>query len=179
MMNWLPDGKLPADIAAHPGWRRLEDQLAWYDSQSSRNHRVYLRIKACQIILASAIPLLALMDAPPQIAVTRWLTAVAGAVIAVLEALQQLNQYSQHWIEYRSMAERLKRDKYLFLAGTGPYHGLHMEARLATLARRVEDLASTEHEQWAASAMQALNEQKEAAPPAAGTAAPAAPGAQK
>jgi len=170
-MNWLPDGKLPDEISAHPGWKRLEDQRTWYSEKSAYNQRCYHRIKMSQIILASAIPLLSLME--PQWG--RWLAAGAGAVIAVLEAVQQLNQYSRLWIEYRSMAERLKRDKYLFLAGTGPYQGLDMDTRLATLAMRVEDLVSTEHERWVANVTQAVSGQPVSKLPPTGAPAPTRP----
>jgi hypothetical protein len=167
-MNWIPDGKLPDEVSAHPGWQRLEDQRIWYGEKSAHNQRRYLHIKVTQIVLASAIPLLALIEASWG----RWLTAGAGAVIAVLEALQQLNQYSRLWIEYRAMAERLKREKYLFLAGTGPYQGLDMEARLATLAMRVEDLVSTEHERWMANVTQAVADKPGSTPPPIGVPSP-------
>jgi hypothetical protein len=167
-MNWLPEDKLPEEISSHPGWKRLEDQRNWYSKKSAYNQSWFKRIKVSQIVLASAIPLIALIEASWG----RWLTAGAGAVIAVLEAVQQLNQYSQLWIEYRSMAERLKRDKCLFLAGAGPYQGLDMEARLTTLALRVEELVSTEHERWVSAVTEATAKKPEAesAQPAAANA---------
>jgi len=150
-MSWLPDENLPDAVRTYPGWKRLEDQRTWYAAKSAHSQRRYLHIKLVQIVLASAIPLLSLI----QESWGRWLTAGAGAIIAVLEAVQQLNQYSRLWIEYRDMAERLKREKYLFLAGAGPYQGMDMDTRLATLSMRVEELCSTEHERWMANSTQA------------------------
>ena len=73
---------------------------------------------------------------------TPWLTGSVGALIAVLEGIQQLNQYQQNWIRYRSTCESLKREKYLYLAKAGPYAGVS-DAR-ALLAERIESLGSEE-----------------------------------
>jgi len=49
---------------------------------------------------------------------------------------------------YRSTAERLKHEKYLFLSAAGPYKGLSETDRLIALAERVEELVSAEHANW-------------------------------
>ena len=64
-----------------------------------------------------------------------------------LEGLQQLQQYQQNWTTYRSTAERLKHEKYLYLAQAGPFAGA--ERPEAMLAERVEGLVSQEHAAWA------------------------------
>ena len=69
----------------------------------------------------------------------------AGALIVVLEGLQQLQQYQQNWITYRSTCERLKHEKFLFAARAGPYASSEPEA---LLAERVESLVSQEHAAW-------------------------------
>lgn len=156
--------KIPEEIDSHPAWGRLEEQRKWYSSESSRNKRYSHRIKITQIILASAIPLIALLE-------VSWgslATALAGSTIAVLEAIQQLNQYSQLWIEYRSVAERLKRDKNLFLAEAGPYRGVDVTSRLILLAERVEDHVATEHERWISGARQLFIKSSEVTQPDAG-----------
>ena len=86
------------------------------------------------------------------------MVGAAGALIVVLEGLQQLQQYQQRWTIYRSTAERLKHEKYLFLARAGPYAGA--ERPEAMLAERVEGLVSQEHAAWA-------SEQEEATKPTA------------
>ena len=78
----------------------------------------------------------------------KWGTALAGTAIALMEALQQMNQYSSLWLTYRSTAERLKHEKYLFLSVAGPYRGLSEPERLIQLAERVEEHVSTEHANW-------------------------------
>jgi Protein of unknown function (DUF4231) len=88
---------------------------------------------------AAAIPVAAGASAPA------WLVGGAGALIVVLEGLQQLQQYQQNWITYRSTCERLKHEKFLFAARAGPYASSEPEA---LLAERVESLVSQKHAAW-------------------------------
>jgi hypothetical protein len=67
----------------------------------------------------------------------------------VLEGLQQLGQYQHNWITYRSTCEALKHEKYLYLAGAGPYR--HSAERSVILAEHVEGLVSQEPARWVSS----------------------------
>jgi len=120
---------------------RLEDQLAWYDAKSLHHKRWYQWLKVCQIIVAAAIPAVVAAGASAGVA------GALGAVVVVLEGLQQLFQFQQNWIAYRSTAEGLKHEKFLYLAAAGPYAGFDGRDRL--LAERVESLVSQEHAAWA------------------------------
>lgn len=123
-----------------PTMDRLEDQITWYDNSSRRAHLLFKALKAVVIVCAALIPLLSGMG------VTPWLTGSFGAAIAILEGLQQLNQYQQNWIRYRSTCESLKHEKYLYLAKAGPYSGTGDGHAL--LAERVESLVSQEEAKW-------------------------------
>lgn len=131
-------------ISEHPAWARLNDQITWYDNKSTSAQRLYKRLKYIQIFLAAMIPLIILSSLP----FTKWITAFAGASIALIEAIQQINQYSTLWVTYRSTAERLKHEKYLFLSSAGPYRELLDNEKLIQLAERVEEHVSTEHANW-------------------------------
>lgn len=142
----LPEKKLvvPENIATHPAWIRLEDQVEWYDNKSVCSQQWYKGLKLVQIVLAVSIPVLTHLEMP----ITKWLISCAGALIAVLEGVQHMNQYSTLWVTYRSTAERLKHEKFLFLSTSGPYRELDENARLILLAERVEEHVSTEHANW-------------------------------
>ena len=150
-MSWLNNppkkkAEIPAPewAANHPAWARLEDQLDWYDIKSKYCQRWYKGLKFVQITLAVLIPLLSHLD--PTYA--KWATSIAGVLIAVMEAMQHMNQYSTLWITYRATAERLKHEKFLFLSTAGPYKGQPEQERLIALAERVEEHVSTEHANW-------------------------------
>ena len=123
-----------------PAWARLQDQIAWYDSKSQVNQRWFKGLKVAQIITAAAIPVAAGVSAPV------WLVGGGGALIVVLEGLQQLQQYQQNWTTYRATCEQLKHEQYLFTAGAGPYAAAANPEAL--LAERVESLVSQEHAAW-------------------------------
>jgi Protein of unknown function (DUF4231) len=137
-----------------PAWARLEDQISWYSTKSQHNQRWFKLLKLCQIVAAAAIPVAAAESAPA------WLISGAGALILVLEGLQQLQQYQQNWTTYRSTAERLKHEKFLFLARAGPYAAAGKPEAL--LAERVEGLVSQEHAAWASDQEEPAREAEEA-----------------
>lgn len=139
-----PGISVPEFAAAHPAWLRLEDQMQWYDNKSQHSQRWYKRLKLAQVALAVLIPVMSLLPAD----IAKWAMALSGTVIALLEAAQQMNQYSTLWVTYRATAERLKHEKYLFLSAAGPYRGLPEPERLIQLAERVEEHVSTEHANW-------------------------------
>lgn len=131
------DGDDPAVAAAR---QRLEDQIEWYDGKSRHNQRWFKRLKVAQIVTAAAIPVGAAAG------VTSALLGGAGALIVVLEGLQQLQQYQQNWTTYRATCERLKHERHLYAAVAGPYAAAARPAAL--LAERVEGLVSQEHAAW-------------------------------
>ena len=132
------DGAL---VAASPAWDRLEEQIAWYDRESTESQRWFKGLKIVQIVTAAAIPVAAAASAPLT------LLGAGGALIVVLEGLQQLQQYQENWITYRSTCERLRAERYLYLSRAGPYAAGGAEA---VLAARVEGLVSQENAAWVA-----------------------------
>ena len=138
------EAAVPEDVRAHPAWMRLEDQLAWYDGKSIWNQKWHKRLRLTQVVIASAIPIVALTQA----GWSSWASAIFGASIAVLEAVQHLNQLGPLWIEYRATAEHLKHEKFLFLSQSGHYRDLEPKDALRLLAEQVEEHVSTEHARW-------------------------------
>ena len=138
-----------------PTLQRLDDQIDCYDKKSQGAQFWFKWLKIIQLITAGLIPLLAIFSIPYSDRVT----AVFGLVILVVEGLQQLNQYQTNWISYRSTCEALRHEKYLFLAGAGPY--AKVEQALPLLADRIDGLISQEHAKWP-SAQQQPEKQGEA-----------------
>jgi hypothetical protein len=123
---------------------RLEEQIDWYEKKSAYNQSWYKRIKIIELIAAALIPLLAgFLTSIPYPAI---ITGSLGALILVLESLQSLYQFQVNWISYRSTCERLRHEKYLWLAKTGHYADSKDPDRL--FAERIESLISTEHAKW-------------------------------
>lgn len=145
-INITPDdeSKINESVKTHPAWSRLIDQKNWYDKKSQYCQRWYKRWKITQVALAVFIPATSIL---PSVS-AKWAASTAGILIAILEAVQQMNQYSTLWVTYRSTAERLKHEQYLFLSSAGPYKGMTEPDRLVALAERVEEHVSAEHANW-------------------------------
>lgn len=126
--------------ADDPTMARLEDQLRWYGRKSEESKRWFQALKTVQVLAAATIPAVATLGLHAAV------PAALGAAVVVVEGFLQLNQYQQNWLAYRSTAEALKHEKYLFLAGAGPYAGAR-EGRVI-LAERIEGLISQEHAKW-------------------------------
>jgi len=125
---------------------RLEDQIDWYNRRSLKSQRLFKSLKLTTIVAAAGVPLCAGLQ------ISAWITGGLGALIAVLEGVQQLNQYQHNWITYRATCEALKHEKYLYLAGAAPYAGATNAKTL--LAERIESLISQEHSKWVSSVEQ-------------------------
>lgn len=152
----LQEPPVPESVQAHPAWFRLIDQVNWYDRKSQHCQRWYKWLKFAQVAFAALIPATSLLSGD----YAKWAASAFGVLIVVLEAIQQMNQYSTLWFSYRATAERLKHEKFLFLATAGPYKGLAEPERLVALAERVEEHVSTEHANWFNETRRAATAQK-------------------
>lgn len=137
----MPDTQLkptPEEITL----QRLDHQINWYGQKSSVNQRLFKLMKGITIASAAMIPVLTTAPIPEG----THIAAGLGVLIAVLEGLQQMNQYRSNWTAFRSTSESLKHEKYLYLAKAGPY--LSVQNPQGMLAERIESLISQEGSKW-------------------------------
>ena len=123
--------------------QRLSDQISWYDRKSSTSQRWFKWLRFTEIVAAATIPFLSGFAGdsfPIKIAI-----GALGVLVAVIAALLGLLHLQEHWIKYRTTAEALKTEKFLFLTQTNPYD---KEDAFHLLVQRVESLLSTEHTEW-------------------------------
>jgi hypothetical protein len=137
-----PIQAVPPAVGDDPTWERLENQISWYDRRSGQNQARYKWLKLLEIAVAASLPVVAAVHSPV------WVTGGFAAVIVVLEGTQHLFQFQQNWMTYRSTAEALRHERYLYLAHAGPYAEGDEHRQLAG---RLEGLISQEHAKWTAS----------------------------
>ena len=128
--------------------QRLNDQISWYARKSSMNQGWFRRLRFVEVVAAAGIPFLAGF-AKESLAIRVTIGAL-GVVVAVITALLGLLHLQEHWISYRTTAEALKSEKFLFLTQTVPYDkadAFHL------LVQRVEGLLSKESSEWLQSMM--------------------------
>ncbi len=122
---------------------RLEDQIGWYSKKSQTNQKWFKRLRLLEIVLATLIPFLAgIGDALPYYQI---IIGGVGVVIAIAAGLSAINKYQENWIEYRTIAESLKHEKYLYKTKCKPYDS---DDSLQILVQNVESLISKENSQW-------------------------------
>lgn len=119
---------------------RMEGQIKWYSEKSTWNQDWFKKLKVIEVASAALIPFAAGLNAPAV------LTGFLGVVVVVLESMQSIYQFQSNWITYRSTAEALKHEKYLWYAKAGHY--LNAQNPEALLAERIEALISTENAKW-------------------------------
>ena len=122
---------------------RWLDQLTWMEGKAGKAQRYYYRLRLVTIVGAVVVPALVALNTlngwpgtAAQIA-----TWIVSLVVAVSAAVEGFFQFGQRWRNYRSTAERLKTEGWLFFQLAGPYaaDGSHADA-FRTFASRVEDL---------------------------------------
>ncbi len=138
----------------NPTLERLEDQLRWYSKKSRQNQKCFKGLKVIEIVAAAFIPFAAGLWNDPVI------TGGLGVIVVILESMQGLFQFQQNWTNYRSTAEGLKHEKFLWQAKAGPYKDPDNPTLEALFAERVEALISTEHAKWATYQEQAGKQRK-------------------
>jgi hypothetical protein len=124
---------------------RLNSEIDWYNAKSVHNQRMFKRLKTATLAISVSIPLCALIVSwRPMVGAV--ITGILGASITLLEGLQGLNQYHDHWISYRSTTQALTNERFLFMCKAGVYATANNPT--AQLAERVEALVSQEHSKW-------------------------------
>jgi hypothetical protein len=125
---------------------RLQHQLEWYSKKSRYNKKWYKRLRLTEIVSASLIPFLSGMG--ERIPYSPWIIGGLGALIAVAAAASALFKFHENWIQYRTTAEQLKHEKFMYLTGINPYNG---DDKFSLMVERVESLISKENTVWAQS----------------------------
>ena len=123
---------------------RVDDQIYWYDKKSSFNLRWFKRLQVISIISASTIPFLTGYSSGEDDSI-RIFIGILGLVVAAITATLSLYKFQEHWLEYRTICESLRHEKYLFLTKTTPYNN---NETFPILVQRIESLISKENTDW-------------------------------
>ena len=128
---------------------RLQSEIDWYDRKSGHNKLLHTSTRGIEIVCAAIIPLLAgfVTDSEPAIAIV---IGVLGVFVATAAGFSSLLKFQENWIKYRTTAESLNKEKYLFQTRVEPYD---IDEPLPMLVQRVETLVSQENTNWAQTMM--------------------------
>lgn len=126
---------------------RLQNQIDWYDNKSIENQKMFKRLRKIEIIVAAFIPFLsgitASIDSYSFIFLI--IIGILGIIITAIAGLVSLQKYQENWIEYRTICETLKKEKFSFQAGINQYQS---DNSFQILVQRVESIISKENTNW-------------------------------
>ena len=126
---------------------RFDDQLKWYSSKAAINKKWY---RGYQIAIAtlSALTTVTIALGMHESDGNAWHIAslVGSAAVAALAGLQKAFRFHENWVEYRTTAEQLKKERYYYEFRCGEYSTTESVDRL--FVERVEALISRQHTLW-------------------------------
>ena len=144
----------PSQVRRGNDYRRLDEQIRWYDAKAITCQRFYKRARVTVIVAAALIPVISFLpaDAPDFWVNYPWpaagaLTALLGALIVVVESLLQLNGWHKNWLAYRQTCERLRVEQSRYIHYVAPYDEPDAKA-LKRLVDRSETIMSAERNDW-------------------------------
>ena len=123
---------------------RLDDQISWHDTKSKKTKRWYYILRTIELAGAAAIPFLSGFSS--TLVYVLPLIGLLGVVITICAGVTSLAQFQMRWIQYRTLAGTLQREKYQFMTAVVPYN---TEDKFPLLVKRIEDLLSNENTRWA------------------------------
>ena len=123
--------------------QRLDNQKDWYARNSQKNQRWHKLLQVIQILSAASIPFL--VTVITQQYALNITTGALGVLIAVITGITALYKFDEKWIKYRTTAESLKHEKFLYETRVEPYDGADS---FPLLVQRVEALISQENSDW-------------------------------
>jgi len=132
---------------------RLDNQIDWYSKKSAVNKKYFRSCQVILLVLATLITLSGTFDGEEFYWVAYTLPFL-GASIAIISGLLGFYKFQENWLEYRTVSESLKHEKFLFLTKSEPYHE---DKAFGLLVNRVETLLSKENTNWS----QYMNKEKE------------------
>jgi hypothetical protein len=140
---------------------RLDNQCDWFERKASWNQSRYKWLRMAEIAAAALIPVLSSVPADRLPPLAQWLVPALGILIALIAGIMGLFKFNENWVQYRTTAELLKHEKFLYTTRCSPYAG---EDRFSVLVQRVEKILMKENATWTQAASMTGTDSKTSAP---------------
>lgn len=138
--------------------QRVTDQINWYDKKSAWHKRWFMTLKIIETVLALLIPLLVAYITSENRNL-KIVVGLIGIIVAATTNIITLYKLQENWIQYRTVAESLNHEKFLFITKAGIYKENNS---FPVFVERFEGYLSRENTQWAAYTQQKNEDAKNA-----------------
>lgn len=122
---------------------RVEDQVKYYSKKGRVNKEYYQLFKVSQLIAAALLPFFTAFIS--DYTSVKYIVALLGTMVTILEGVLAIGKYHEKWIAYRSTAETLKQEKFMFLMKAGSYTERNAALQFVN---RIELILSKENSGW-------------------------------
>ncbi len=119
---------------------RVDDQIDWYATKSSKYKKCFLGLRALEISFAATITVVSCTSGN-----LAWVTSVIAAAVVIFASMLTLFKFHENWISYRTTSETLKQEKHLYLTNVFPYD---KDNKFSVLVNNVESIISSENSLW-------------------------------
>ncbi len=121
---------------------RIDEQINWHSNRANWNKRRYYITEIITLVAATLIPVINVLNVVSE-PMLRILSASLGALSVLALGVNKLFKFQENWLNYRALAETVRREKELFHNAVGDYD-VPPERRNKKLVERIETmLAST------------------------------------
>jgi hypothetical protein len=126
--------------------KRYMEQILWYDKKAVLNKNIFMWYQRIVIFLGALIPIIVAIGSyvPLVREYSGLMSALIAGVIAVVAALDKLQQPMSNWYNYRNIAENLKKEQYYYDFKIPPYQGLNESAMKRLFVERVEGTVASD-----------------------------------
>jgi hypothetical protein len=125
--------------------RRYLEYVDWIEAAAARSRRGYYALRVTALIAAAIVPALVAADARPA---TRITAAALGVLVAAATATETFLRLGERWRHYRTIAELLKSEGWLFAQRAGPYKDATAREAVRPFTERIEALIRDEVRQY-------------------------------
>ena len=127
--------------------KRYMEQVTWYDKKAVANKKIFMWYQRIVIFLGALIPIIVAVGG-----YISWIkeysgliSAIISGIIAVVAALDKLQQPMSNWYNYRNIAENLKKEGHYYDFKIPPYNkDLSDMARTRLFVERVEGTVASD-----------------------------------
>jgi Protein of unknown function (DUF4231) len=133
---------------------RLDEQRSWYAAKAAYNKSRYRIFQIIVIVASAIIPVINLTSGwgtntnQDAIHAALLTTSIISAGVTIIIAFTQMEKYFETWVLYRTTAEALRREKFLFENSCAVYYNLAEVDKNRLLVERVEAMLSSENSKF-------------------------------
>ncbi|HVG19437.1 MAG TPA: DUF4231 domain-containing protein [Blastocatellia bacterium] len=128
---------------------RLEEQGRWHSKKATWNKRRYYTVEIITILAGALIPIINAVDGMSEYN-RRLSSSLLAALVVTVVAISKLFKFQENWLNYRAIAESLKRERELFVNEVGDYRVADEKERTRLLVERGEAILASAISQFVA-----------------------------